>query len=104
MLRLIILGGKVGRAEHQFRYTQVSYVALCLGFYNDDMCKKLVRLNPGIRWMATSVIYQNYSINRLVLFVVRIFGRWVVGNLNGIKWDDHGGNTRWTLGVREDGR
>lgn len=51
MLCLIILGGKIGRAEHQFGYTQVSYVSLCFGFDNSDegMCKKLVRLNSEIR-------------------------------------------------------
>ena len=64
--------------------------------------------NREIRWMATIQImsflrYQSYPINRLVLFVIRVFDWGVVGDLNRIKRDDHEREASPGRGVREDG-
>ena len=59
----------------------------------------------GVRDRGHKVcIYQSQPIDRLVLFVVGVFYRRVVGNLNGIKWDDHERKASLGLKVREGGR
>jgi len=108
MLRPIILEGKVGRAKNQFGYTQVPYVTLLIVFLQQRAHAKSGGLSREVRWIATIAVvilvrYQSYSIDRLVLFVVRILGRRIVGNLNRIKWGDHERNASPGRGVCKDG-
>jgi len=67
-----------------------------------------VGFNREIRWTATIQImsfvrYQSYPIDRLVLFVIRVFDWGVVGDLDRIKRDDHEREASPGRGVREDG-
>jgi len=75
-----------------------------LPFYdNTARTKKVGELDFEIRWVATTSSHQSRTIDRLVLFVVRVFGRMVIGDLDGIERDDHGRDVPLGLRVREGG-